>query len=396
MTDPRRTAIVAAAVSQIGPGDIPRYWASCGISPAPKPNEKGGAWCGSFTLWCLKQAGLAQGVKWIIGSGYVIPQGLNTTRTPEPGDVMYDDQPFQHYGIVESLVDGVLTTIEGNTPTVQRRVRPLPKDFTFYSINKFLGAPAPKSDPPPAPTPAPAPKPKPAPSPELGLLRGIDVSYYQAPAAISWLRLAETHQFVIVRATYGTEHDKLCAEHIKRAQDVGLTVGLYHFYRPGQSVEAQLAAFNDVANQVGMCENWLVPSLDIEQNPKYDGAITPERYAPAEQIADSWINTWGGALLYTNPAMWKQLDNPAWIQKCSLWISHYQTKLPTTPLNMPWTIWQHLVAPLPGVYGHDIDQNQAKSLPLISAPLVPPFIPLELDLDEQRRIRDEFIRDKGD
>ena len=391
--DLRRSAIVAAAVSQIGPGDIPKYWASCGIKPAPKPSEKGGQWCGAFALWCLHQAGVALNIPWLIGIGFCAVRGreLKITKTPQPGDIMYLDKPWQHHGVVESYENGVLTTIEGNTPTVQRRVRTDLTGLVFYSIDRFLNVPTPVPTPTPAPTP-----PAPAVEPDdSGLLRGIDVSHHQAPGQISWQRLAETHRFVIARATYGTRLDETCVEHVHRAQDVGLTVGLYHFYRPGEEAKDQLDAFHSMADAVDMGEGWLAPAIDIEQNQKYDGEISAERYAPAVQIVEAWLRRWGRMQLYTNPAMWPLIGNPPWAHECSIWTAHYKTRAPKTPLDLPWAIWQYLVAPLPGVYSGDIDQNWAKGLPLISLPTEPSLLPLEQDLDELRRDRDEFIKNSG-
>lgn len=48
MTDPRRAAVVGAAVAEIGPGDVPKYWLSCG---APADTHK--AWCGALDVGSL-------------------------------------------------------------------------------------------------------------------------------------------------------------------------------------------------------------------------------------------------------------------------------------------------------------------------------------------------------
>lgn len=385
MTDPRRSAVVAAAVAEIGPGDTPRYWRSCGIAPAPKPGTKGGEWCGAFALSCLHDAGLALGVMWLPGTGFIWPQRLPVTKNPEPGDVLYLDKPWQHHGLVESYDGHTLVSIEGNTPTVQRRTRTDIRGITFYSIAKFLGQPSPKPTPNPAPTLPPPPDP--------GLLRGIDVSHHQAPGAISWARLGETHRFVVARATYGTKRDATFAEHIRRAREVGLFVGAYHFFRPGQPALEQIDAFTDAVAAVGMGPGWLAPALDVEQNEQYDGAITAERYAPAEEIARAWIAHWGQATLYTNPAMWRALGSPEWARDCHLWIAHYGVSAPTTPLGLSWALWQNLVAPLPGVYGSAIDQNVARALPVLRSPTEPPMLVLEQELDERRAARDDFIKD---
>lgn len=200
-------------------------------------------------------------------------------------------------------------------------------------------------------------------------LRGIDVSTHQRPAAIDWNRLAISHRFVIARATYGTRLDTACAGHVECARSAGLTVGLYHFFRPQQSVEEQLAAFERAASVLGMGPGWLLPALDIERNEQFDGAFTRERYdEQCRAICEAWRQRYGGAIVYTNPADWVALGSPEWLQEYHLWIAHWGAPLPTTPLGMPWAIWQSRVAPLPGIYDRDLDQNEARS-PL---PIIPP------------------------
>ena len=384
-----RDDIVAAARAEVGAGDIPKYWKSCGIvAPFPK------YWCGGFALWAIHQAGVALDVKWKLALGFCEVQGLRRTKTPEPGDVAYTDAPWQHHAIVESFVDGMVSTIDGNQgppqPVKRKAPRPVPPGMVFYSIDKFLKpgtVVAPSS--PPASKPKPAATPLPVPAEER---RGIDVSHHQHPSQINWTKLGETHDFVIVRATYGTKPDEYFAEHIQRALDVGLRVGAYHFFRPGQPGVDQVEAFGDVVGKAGMGPGWIAPALDVEQNQAYDGTVTRERYAPAEFIAREWLHTHGACLVYTNPSMWEQIGSPTWLDECSLWISHYGVTAPKTPHGLPWSIWQHGVAPLPGIFGAQIDQNVARSLPLIQSFEVAP-LELGVDWDELRADRDAMIRD---
>jgi hypothetical protein len=443
MMDPRRALVVEAAKSEIGPGDIPKYWASCGVSPGPKPNEKGGQWCGAFALFCLHQAGLALGQRWVVALGFCGPLKLPTTKHPEPGDVLYDDQPWQHYGVVESLVDGVLTTIEGNTPTVQRKVRPLPPDVVFYSIAKLL---APATQPP-----APAPD-KPVlhvgvtgalvrelqaklrlpvtgrfdRATELaviayqtahgigvdgvvggrtwhelsltvlgaaragGGIRGVDVSSHQPPDKLDYAALAVGHRFLVARAAYGTRPDTTFREHIRRSLDVGLKVSGYLFYRATQPVRAQLDAFCEAADAAGMGPGFLPPALDVEKNEPFDGPMTPERYAPAEELAAALREKYGACLVYTNPQSFKLMGEPEWVREHLLWHAQWGVSEPSVS---DWAIWQDRVEPLPEVYAGPIDQDVAESLPLLlprdpAAPLL-----LAVDWDEMRDARDTFIRE---
>lgn len=393
VTDSRREAIVTAAASQIGPGNIPAYWASCRVSPAPDPHSKSGAWCGAFALWALHQADVATSIPWVVGLGFcAIPgRALSITKSPQPGDILYQDQPFQHHGVVESFVDGVLTSIEGNTPTVQRRVRPLPKGMVFYSIDRFLNAPAAPAPKPPAPTPTPKPA---ALGPDPSLLRGVDVSSHQSPDAIVWAKLAETHRFVIARACYGVKIDPTFAEHAHRARDAGMVVGSYLFFRSSQDAQAQLDAFAAAVESLGMGPGWVPPVLDVESNVANGDPLTAAKYAPAEAICEAWVQRWGRAMVYTNVSTWSLIGSPQWIREHLLWVAHFDVATPKTPLDLPWHLWQYRVAPLPGVMAGLLDQDVARDLPLLATPDAPSSLPLDLDWDAVRRDRDDFIKEQ--
>lgn len=226
-------------------------------------------------------------------------------------------------------------------------------------------------------------------------LRGIDVSHHNSFNAINYVELAKTHQFLIARATYGVRRDEYCGDHIKRARDAGLTTGLYHFFRSSQDAAEQLDAFADVAAKIGMGPGWVAPALDVEQNEAYDGKTTPEGYAPAEHMVREWLALHGAALIYTNPVTWQLIGSPRWIEIAALWIAHTGVAEPKTPHGLPWTIWQHRVAPLPGVLNAQLDQNVARSLPLLQKWEPAPITP-ELDWPELRRDRDRMVRESDD
>lgn len=280
------------------------------------------------------------------------------------------------------------------------RMSAAPKDIRTHNGRRLRGAwrPGGRPETKPAPKPPPVP-PKAAPTgpplPDAGAstVRGIDVSHHQVPGALNWSKLGETHRFCIARATYGSKEDESFREHVRRAQAVGLIVGAYAFFRPGQSIDEQLDAFGAAVDAADMGPGWLVPALDVEQNEAYDGVISADRYAPAEQIAAAWRDRWGAALVYTNPAMWAAIGSPGWLREHHLWISHYGVREPRTPLGLSWAIWQHSVAALPGVTGSLLDQNVARTLPLIGSPTVADLIPLDPDWAAVNRDRDAQIRE---
>ncbi len=107
-------------------------------------------WCGAFTLFCLKQAGLALDIFWKDAVGYVEPHHLKHVRIPEPGDVAFFTHN-SHYAVVEAvrqLPSGavVFDSVDGNqgktlaTPSIKRYSgRAVESVAAFYSIGSLLG-----------------------------------------------------------------------------------------------------------------------------------------------------------------------------------------------------------------------------------------------------------------
>lgn len=134
--DHRRTAIVAAAVSQIGSGPKDEYyWSALGLGMKDRPEH----WCGLFVLWSYHEAGILLNVRWPIGFSFV-SRHLTITKYPEPGDCAYFPK-FQHHAIVEEVGAGFVATIDGNSTggKVQRirRVRNY-SGVIYYSIESIL------------------------------------------------------------------------------------------------------------------------------------------------------------------------------------------------------------------------------------------------------------------
>lgn len=131
-----RDAVVAYARGEIGQQDPAKYWGDV------LPGTTGGYpphWCGGFTLWALHQAGLAKTINWKIGKGYCYQ--LPITRNPQPGDMAYFDQPYQHHAVVVDVSGDTLTTVDGNQPgqTVRERTRSIAATKpVFYSIAPLL------------------------------------------------------------------------------------------------------------------------------------------------------------------------------------------------------------------------------------------------------------------
>lgn len=102
-------------------------------------SKQGYEWCDMFVDWCflqlcgskvkaedmICQTGLyGAGCEW--SARYYREQGRFFTSDPQPGDQIFFDD-YAHTGIVEKIVGGVITTIEGNTSNMVAR--------RTYSVN---------------------------------------------------------------------------------------------------------------------------------------------------------------------------------------------------------------------------------------------------------------------
>lgn len=143
-----REDVVRIARAELGKSDPLPYWHEVLTSGPPYPPQ----WCGAFALYCLRRAGLTDW-HWEIGKGFL--SRLKRTSDPQPGDIGYQDQPFQHHFVVVEVDTHTLTSIDGNqgTPGVQERHRAVasPK-LAFYSIESLLAPHDTERPPPPLPT----------------------------------------------------------------------------------------------------------------------------------------------------------------------------------------------------------------------------------------------------
>jgi len=206
---------------------------------------------------------------------------------------------------------------------------------------------------------------------------GIDVSHHQAPAALPWAAFAESSSFCICRGSYGTMKDRVTAEHVKRARGAGLKVGLYHFFRPSQSVTDQLAVFRAQLDLAKIGAGDIIPVIDVEADPLPKATpVSPAWQGSVLEFVDAMVSELGDCMVYITQREFNQLGAPAWLLTRPLWVAHYTgAAKPATPGNKPWTIWQHRVGPYdpngPGGYdtAHPVlDQNRLSgALPLIGA-----------------------------
>lgn len=123
-------AIVQVALTQEGNGGD-TYWSWYGFSSREE-------WCACFVSWCADQCGYIEagvipkfslcsaGMEWFESQG----QFMDGSYVPATGDLVFfdwgNDGSVDHVGIVESVVDGTVYTVEGNSgDKVARRSYPI-------------------------------------------------------------------------------------------------------------------------------------------------------------------------------------------------------------------------------------------------------------------------------
>ena len=123
-------AIVQVALTQEGNGGD-TYWSWYGFAQREE-------WCACFVSWCADQCGYIEagvipkfslcsaGMEWFESRG----QFMDGSYVPSSGDLVFfdwgNDGSVDHVGIVESVVDGTVYTVEGNSgDKVARRSYPI-------------------------------------------------------------------------------------------------------------------------------------------------------------------------------------------------------------------------------------------------------------------------------
>jgi hypothetical protein len=130
----KRKRVLRIADSQIGETQWGQYLDGVAADPGGPV-----AWCGIFALWVLHEAGLGESITWRYNEPHGFLFRLPPTNDPQPGDLAYIPTN-QHHAIVESVEDGWVTTIDGNSAgrKVARNRRPRSAFSAFYSIQPLI------------------------------------------------------------------------------------------------------------------------------------------------------------------------------------------------------------------------------------------------------------------
>ena len=189
---------------------------------------------------------------------------------------------------------------------------------------------------------------------------GLDVSSHQHHAAVSWPAVrASGHSFVFLKATEGISYtNPYFASDWRRARDVGLIRGAYHYARPSVGTATRQAGrLVAVAGPAG-AEGELAPVLDLEQT----GGLDPVQLtAWTQEFLDEVLRLTGRrAILYTYPNFWRNaMAGTTAFTGHPLWIASYTTApVPRMPAWPTWTFWQYTARGSVRGIGGRVDLNR--------------------------------------
>lgn len=175
-------------------------------------------------------------------------------------------------------------------------------------------------------------------------LDGIDVSSHQHPgdASVDWNAVASSGQkFAFIKATEGVGYtNPYFLSDSQAAAAAGITIGSYHFARPGGDARAEAKYYAEALTS--QPQPSLPPVLDLETN---GGLGVSDLQNWVRDFVDEIKKQTGRTpIMYTYYSFWKvQMGNTSEFSDLPLWLAYYSDSLPS---DIPggWdhvTFWQH-------------------------------------------------------
>lgn len=185
-------------------------------------------------------------------------------------------------------------------------------------------------------------------------VHGIDISHHQG--SINWAAVKATDKqeypirFVFMKATEGGDYkDRSFDENFRRAGEVGLVRGAYHFYNPHTDPIRQADFF---ISQVKLQRGDLAPVLDIEVKPRDKAQLQADLKKFLHRLEQHYGVK---PIIYTfYKYKTRYLDDPEF-DTYPFWIAHYYVE--ALAYEGSWHFWQHTdYGSVPGI-AHNVDLN---------------------------------------
>ncbi|MDO4190651.1 MAG: GH25 family lysozyme, partial [Bacteroidales bacterium] len=163
---------------------------------------------------------------------------------------------------------------------------------------------------------------------------GIDVSSHQKE--IDWDKVAQDSsiQFVYVKVTEGTTYqDRLGQKNIKKARELGLNVGAYHYLSTKSQAKTQFENFKKHTPK----ETNLIPMLDIEEQGNFSNK---ELIRLAKEVADLMEEEYGvKPIIYTTLGKFNSILYPTF-KDYTIYLGYYSETPPKFKDRRQHYLWQ--------------------------------------------------------
>ncbi|MFA5457710.1 MAG: GH25 family lysozyme, partial [Synergistaceae bacterium] len=177
----------------------------------------------------------------------------------------------------------------------------------------------------------------------------IDISFWQAPLAIDYDKLADQVDGVILRAAYGTSKDIHFEQHYAELSARGVPLGAYHYLIGSQSMSRQAVAF---ATFLEGKQLKLGTWMDVEDTRSGTRLYRNQVLDYAALVPDSGI--------YTSRSRWHEIMGGAYLTDRKLWVAHYTTaSQPLMPVGFDsYWLWQYSSTGRLDGYSGNLDMNR--------------------------------------
>lgn len=177
----------------------------------------------------------------------------------------------------------------------------------------------------------------------------IDISFWQAPLAIDYDKLADQVDGVILRAAYGTSKDIHFDQHHAELSARGVPLGAYHYLIGSQSMSRQAVAFATILDGKDLkLGTW----MDVEDTRSGTRLYRNQVLEYAALVPDSGI--------YTSRSRWHEIMGGAYLTDRKLWVAHYTTaSQPLMPVGFDsYWLWQYSSTGRLDGYAGNLDMNR--------------------------------------
>lgn len=182
-------------------------------------------------------------------------------------------------------------------------------------------------------------------------VHGIDISKYQGN--IDWYQL-KNHEvrFAFIKATEGKElQDPNFEKNWRKAYQVGIARGAYHFYRP--NVDWKIQARNFISN-VELEKGDMPPVLDIELIHRNNQLYLLSEIKKWLEVVERHYGIRPIVYTYENYYNRFLLDE---FRHYNLWIAKYSNSSPCLEDGARWEFWQYSESGQLNGIDHKVDMN---------------------------------------